>query len=355
MTPRNEIRCLKLINSAISTFDLNLSGFVVLTEAASNYYMLTPMIAALANADRVYAITKDSKHGKAADICEATHGLAQRWGISSKVEVILSRNDPRISDADIVTNLGFVRPLDKTLLRSLKPMVAIPLMWETWEYRKEDLDLQEAKRLGIPVLGTNESHKSLKTMEYIGIAALKMLLNMDIEIICSDIVVLGNDDFANPIILNISNAGGTPYYLNVTVQGEYDVKSFWKFIENADALIICEHRSKKPLIGMETQLSANEIYKRNPGVVVIHMCGNVPTHEIRNSGLRYSPPSFALPGFMSVTSDYVGPKPLIELHTAGLHIGELLARKRRRGLDRIDAEKAVLKETSLAQRFNFVA
>ncbi len=354
MLPKNEIRCLRLIKQAIETFSIDLSGFIVLTEAATNYYMLTPLIAAMANATMVYAITKDSRYGKAAEIRETTLGLAQRWGVSSQVEVIISRDDPRIADADIIINLGFVRPLDKAFLRRLKTTAVIPLMWETWEYRKEDMDIQEAYRLGIPILGTNESHQKLETMKYIGITALKLLLSMDIEVLCSNIVVLGSADFANPIVATISNAGGIPHFFKVTNQGEYDVSSFWTSIEIGDALIICDHRSKKPLFGMETEPSAQDIYKLNPGLVVIHICGNVAAREIADAGLRYSPSSFAIPGFMSVTTDYVGPKPLIDLHAAGLHIGELLARKRKQGLNRIEAEKAVLKETSLAQGFNCV-
>ncbi len=350
----NVYRSKSLINAAIEKFHLDLSGLVVLTEAATNYYMLTPMIAALANADKVYAITRDSRYGKAKDVHAATLDLAQIWGINSKIEIILSRDDQRIVDADIVTNLGFVRPLDKTFLISLKSTVAIPLMWAAWEYRKEDLDLEEARRLGIPVLGTNELDHRLQTTKYVGITALKLLLNMDIEVFCSNIVIMGSNDFAQPIREVISNVGGISHCLEVTSKGEYDVKSFWESIDSADALVICDHRSKKRLFGIEKRPSAKDIYRRNPGLVVIHICGNVETNEIASAGLKYSSSSFAAPGFMTVTTDYVGPKPLIDLHTAGLHIGELLAKKRRQGLNRMETEEAVLQETTLAQGFSCV-
>ena len=49
----NETRCHQLINQAISLFALDLSNMIVLTEAATGYYMLTPLIAALAGAERV--------------------------------------------------------------------------------------------------------------------------------------------------------------------------------------------------------------------------------------------------------------------------------------------------------------
>jgi hypothetical protein len=54
---------------------------------------------------------------------------------------------------------------------------------------------------------------------------------------------------------------------------------------------------------------------------------------------------------MSVATDYIGPTPLIKLHTAGLKVGESLARARLKGLNGLEAELAVLRANSLAQGF----
>ncbi|MYE91551.1 hypothetical protein F4X33_21435, partial [Candidatus Poribacteria bacterium] len=146
----------KLINNAIDTYDLNLSGLTVFTEAASGNYVVTPLIAALAGSDRVFAITCDSRHGKAADVRDVTLELAQRWGVDDRVEVVSDKIPSLLSQVDIVTNLGFVRPIDKEVIAYLKPTAVLPLMWETWEFREADLDLSECRRVGIMVLGTNE-------------------------------------------------------------------------------------------------------------------------------------------------------------------------------------------------------
>ena len=42
----------KLIGDAIDTYNLDLSGLTVFTEAASGNYVVTPLIAALAGSDR---------------------------------------------------------------------------------------------------------------------------------------------------------------------------------------------------------------------------------------------------------------------------------------------------------------
>jgi hypothetical protein len=54
---------------------------------------------------------------------------------------------------------------------------------------------------------------------------------------------------------------------------------------------------------------------------------------------------------MSVATDYVGPRPLIDLHTAGLAVGTALTRARRRGLSRSEAEAEVLERVSFSQAF----
>ena len=71
----------------------------------------------------------------------------------------------------------------------------------------------------------------------------------------------------------------------------------------------------------------------------------------RSATLRCAPEIFAAAGSMSVTTDYVGPKPLIDLHAAGLRVGELLTRARQRGLDARAAELAVLETCPFAQDF----
>lgn len=347
---QNEIRCLRLINQAIEKFKLDLSGFVILTEAATNYYMLTPMIAALANADKVYAITRDSRYGKAADVWAATMGLAQRWGLSSKIEIILSREDPRIGDADIVTNLGFVRPLDKDFLHNLKTTAVIPLMWETWEYRPEDLDLAECRRLGIPVLGTNEHHSELRIFKYIGHIALKVLFEAGIEVFGSYIVVIGGGEFAQQTVKTLRAAGAQVTPLAPRIEGEL-TSAIRRTLCKADAVVVVEHHSCDMLIGSQGNIASDVLYSLNPGLVIVHICGAVERAALEKVGLHCYPERFAFPGYMSLTTDYLGPKPLIDLHTAGLTVGERMARFRVEGLPALQTESRVLTETLLAQGF----
>lgn len=347
----NEIRAQQLVRQAIKTFSLDLHGLVVLTEAASGLYALTPLIAACAGADRVLALTRDSRFGSATAMRDMTMALARRWAIADRVKVLLSRDDEQISTADIVTNLGFVRPLDMALLTRLKPTVAIPLMWETWEFRPADLDLEACRRLGIPVLGTNEHVPELQTIGYIGHLSLKLLFDLDIEIFRSRIVVIGSGEFASVAVTALEGAGAFVVQLVPTSVGRLEYAEAREVLRDLDAVVIVEHHSRTQLIGQGSSVTATNLAEWSPGVVVAHICGAVDREDLRESRIQHAPAEIASAGHMSVATDYVGPRPLIELHTAGLRVGEALARARLHGLTAREAEDEVLQSLAVAQGF----
>jgi hypothetical protein len=329
----NENRVRRLVDESITTFNLDLSGLTVLTEAATGYYVLTPIIAAIANANKVYAITRDSRYGSGQTVRDRTLDLARQWNLSDQIEIVFSKNDKRIGEADIVTNLGFVRPLDSPLLNQLKSTAVIPLMWETWEYRSEDIDLTECFRLGIPVLGTNEHHPLLETQRYIGPLALKLLFELDIEVYQSNILVVGSGDFGKYTLQSLKNAKATVHQIQA-VDGETlstdEVKSM---LTECDAIVFVEHLCRDLLLGRGGQLTAQVLHELNPGIVIAHIAGSVNQQDIEEVGIPFRPNYIAPSGYMSVALDYLGPHPVINLHTAGLKVGELMARNRLSGAD----------------------
>lgn len=347
----NETRCLRLIHRAINVFGLDLSGLIVLTEAATGYYALTPLIAALAGAKHVYALTRDSRYGSAFTVQAGTMTLASSWCVADRVTVLFSRQDGRLGTADIVTNLGFVRPLDAAFLGRLKSTVAISLMWETWEYRPQELDLDACRRLGIVILGTDEHHPALQTMRYVGLLALKLLFELEIEVLSARVVVVGGGEFGNHATAALRTAGAEVTQLAVGGGKSLLAPSACDALRGCDAVVVAEHCNDELLIGPGGQLTATQLYELSPGVCVIHIAGGVDRSSLEAAGILCKPEQFAPVGHMSVTTDYLGPRPLIDLHTAGLKVGEALARARLGGALPNEAESLVLSTCRLAQGF----
>lgn len=344
-------RIKRLISESIFDFSLDLSGFCILTEAATGYYMFTPIIAALAHADYVLALTKDSQYGKASEVRENTMKLARNWHVDDRIHIIYDRNHKLIGNADIITNLGFVRPIDSSFLKRLKKTAVVPLMWETWEFRDEDIDLEACRRLQIPVLGTNEHHPDLRIFDYIGYIALKLLLEAEIEILNTKIAILGKGEFADQVHNTLKSVRADVCVIFQENCKNSNIEKAKDILKQIDALIVAEHHERKELIGAEGLITPKEISELNQYVTIIHICGNVDQNSLSENGIRCWPRSFADAGYMSVTTDYIGPKPLIRLHTAGLKVGECLAHVHSKNPSAFDSEVEVLANLELAQGF----
>lgn len=356
------LRVKKLLIDAIKKFELNLCGFNILTEAASGYFILTPIIAAIAGARKVYAITKDSQYASAEEVKKNTHLLAGYFGVKDKIEILTSLEKKIVKKIDIITNLGFVRPITKQFIDNLKPTAVIPLMWEPWEYRETDLDLKACFKRDILVLGTNEHNAQLQIFGYLGLVTIKLLFEMGIEVFKSNLLVVGTGDFGSIITKCLKKNGANAYWVtahksnypalaNLIVGTSLKDRKVKKILKNTDAIVFAEHNSKELLLGKNGQISGSILFKLNPSICIVHIAGNIQQSDLVKNCIQFIPSTIAEAGKMSVTTDYVGPKPLIDLHTAGLKIGEEMAHARKKGLSTEEARRKVLKN-SLAKDFS---
>jgi hypothetical protein len=197
------------------------------------------------------------------------------------------------------------------------------------------------------VLGTNEEHPDLEIFTYLGHVGMKLLFELDVEVFRSRIAVIGSGKFAASIRQMLLNAGAEAVDI---VAPERGMKRHACFRE-ADAIVVVEHRIGDLLLGPRGWLDPCWLAQINPGVGVAHICGKVDQASLALAGLRHAPSRLADAGYMSVTADYVGPRPLIDLHAAGLKVGEMLARCRLRGMSAVESELEVLRSSPLAQGF----
>ncbi|OGR90236.1 MAG: hypothetical protein A2992_07950 [Elusimicrobia bacterium RIFCSPLOWO2_01_FULL_59_12] len=328
-----------------------MSGLTVLTEAATGHYSLTASIAALAHAKNVYALTAESRFGTAQEAARQTTALADAWGVSGNVHILSSREDPRLHEVDLVTNLGFVRPINRALLGRLKPGVSIALMWEPWEFRESDLDLAACRELNIPVLGTQESHPALQLFDYVGLVAMKLLFELEIEVFRSRLIVVGQGVLAEKTLAVLTRNGAHATVLSGRPPETLSSGKAQDAFRQADAAVIVEHHLKESLIGPDGQITAFQLKDLNPGLSIAHICGAVDASQIETAQIPLAPRPIAPAGYMSVLTNYVGPKPLIDLHAAGLKVGSGLARERQAGHAGAAAEERVLRTLDLAVGF----
>ena len=94
-------------------------------------------------------------------------------------------------------------------------------------------------------------------------------------------------------------------------------------------MVILEHRYDQEILGKSTPKICN--FLSDSQVPVIHICGLLDKTYLGLHNISKYPGAYVEPGYMTVTTSYLGCKPVIDLHTAGLHVGSLVSKPRKKG------------------------
>jgi hypothetical protein len=335
-------RSLRLIQDIIEFLEIDLDGVVVLTEIGSGNFIYTPFIAACAGSTEVYCVAKDSPYGLAEEIIAEGMKLAQEWKLSSRIHPSTSVRPEIISKADIVTNLGFLRPIDQHFISYMKAGAVIPYMREAWEYRAEDVDLKACNENNIPVMGTYENYHGLGVFDHCGPLAVKLLFEMGLEVKDNHIVVISLDNFGDLLFQYLTKCGA-----QVQLIGN-DFHSL-QVKERIDALIVACYTIEDVIIGRGGWIDPRKLAKFHPECSILQFVGAVDIVSIKESGLNYFPSIPVGPKRMSKTLAYLGPKPVIDLHAAGFKVGEMMLREVRAGFNASSVVKKLTFLDSLCQ------
>lgn len=320
-------RFAKLIKKSFNKFQIDLRGKILLTEAATGNFVCTPMLAAMAGAS-VFAIAKDSKFGSVNQSRNEVLSVAKELNIENQITIIQGLDELYLGNIDVVTNTGFVRPINKFLIDKLKPDCVIPLMWEPWEFRPDDLDLESATRKGIKVYGTNESDPRLQTMHYIGLIALYFLLKEKRSPTSSKILLIGCEKFNKAIEGELKKLN---YSVTSFLTDDYKNSDIGEY----DTIIVAEHINPKLIIGDSSEAKIEKL-AFSDDQLIIHISGNVDFNSI---SCRHYPDNPAPFGFMSYTTDFVDPIAVIDLHSAGLKVAEGMLEGNKRSLKGVEFNK----------------
>ncbi len=322
----NHRRLVRLMNAAIDRCGLDLAGYTVLTEAASGAYVVTPVLAAMAGAD-VYALGTGTAYASADEIEAATTGLAKLAGVADRVRLIRRKAAEYVAAADIVTNSGQVRPIDSEMIAQMKPSSVVPLMYEGWEYRASDVDLEACRARNIAVAGTNEQHSSVEVFSFLGLMAIKQLNDAGIEVRGSRIVLMCDNSFGPFIVRELENVGA-----EVAVTQRLTAEVLSPF---CDAILVAMRPREEHVI---TAADAELIQHVVPDAVLVQYWGDADRAAMAAAGVPVWPEQPPRSGHMGVLPSALGPEPIIRLQAGGLKVGQILAR----GIDEAAAEDLAL-------------
>lgn len=321
----------KSIRERINITRLNLSGLKILTEAATGAYCVTPVIAAMAGAKEVIAYTKDSRFGNIRDVFEQTHQLINAVDSALPIRIISTISTEEYGKADIITNSGHLRPITREYIMAMKPTAVIPLMYENWEFRKGDVDLDACREKGIKVAGTNEHHRLLDVFSFLGPLVVKALHNIFIPVIDSKIVIVSNNAFGLPIAKHLSRnmanvfcVGPKEVFLGSDAVLCGDLKEA-DIPSNIDACVI----ATTPMVSNTKTYRRTDLTEFIVNIcptACVHVWGDIDYELLKKSDIFLVPAEPVKEGHQGLMMSDVGPEPIIRLQTGGLKVGEVLVR-----------------------------
>jgi hypothetical protein len=317
----------------IQEMNIQLEGNCVLTEAASGAYACTPVLAALSGAE-VHAFARDSKYGSAEECINEVQALAELCRVSSRIHFHIEKNEMPWERATVITNSGALRPLDSAILQRVSSSCRIPLMFEAWEFRSQDLDLDFCKSKGILVAGTNERHPQVDVFGYLGDMVVRQIQDAKQTPYRNKFIVVSNNDFT-PYLCKplVSMSAGVGVYcpleykseienLGATYLGDWnstEIPDAWK---SASAVIytgspFSENLWKKfPLLNLEVWKSLNS-------PLFLRFAGDLNEADFIQHKIEFYP-SNVPPGHMGILPSAIGWDPIIRLQAGSLKVAELM-------------------------------
>jgi hypothetical protein len=309
----------------IAALDLDLRGLHVLTEAATGPYSATPVIAAAAGAT-VTAVAKASHHGSVADAIGHVMQLASELRVAGQIRITESLSASDIGSADIATNSGHLRPLDAAFISQMKPGAAIPLMYESWEFRPDDIDLEACRARGIRIAGTNECHAELRIFEFLGLLAVRGLFHCEIPVCLSRILLISDNPFAPHIANTLIQCGA-----QLEVFADAPIPASTPAIRRAadrpgayDAVVVAASPREEPIIG-RAGVARHAVDRIGEFGALVQLWGDVDRSCLPDV-LCY-PTIAPRKGHMGVLLSELGPDPVVRLQAGGLKVGEVLVKQ----------------------------
>lgn len=336
------------IEQAISRLELDLKGKTVLTEAATGAYVVTSVLAALAGAE-VFAFTKSTRYGSVDEVRNQTNALMKQFRGDHKLTVIDELSPDIISKADIITNSGHLRSLNREKLQHAKKGVVIPLMYEAWEWRDEDLDLDFCRQHNIKIGATNERHEDVDVFNYLGDMALKMIFDAGLCPYKNNYILICNNDFGPHIATVLSKVCGglavcdkkenkAKYaQLNIDWIGDFPDFNVPEKYRNCDAVIFTAYPFTDSWIGNNSEpISLKKLRSEINNPFILRYAGHIDEASCKNEIRIY--PEHVHAGHMGILPSAIGFDPIIRLQSGGLKAGELLLK------DKIDFKGSPLVE-----------
>jgi hypothetical protein len=294
-----------LVSGRIQACRLDLRGWVVITEAATNAYAVTAA-SALASGAEVWALAKESRFGSMEDCVADVSDLVAALGCDpADVQFVMAREDLPFEAANLVTNSGFVRPITAKDIGRLQSGTRIALMYEEWEARSGDIDYRAAREAGIEVIGVNEKHPLCDAFRFVGMIPVKAAQRRDWLSVDTRIGVVSDNAFGPEIVSAFSGLGHDAVLLDGAVPPQ-----------DLEVMIVAATPSS--VGGSQSREWATNMVLTSNAQKCVHVWGDLDYEMLEAKRLEVEPRVPPATGHQALGMETVGPEAVIRLQIAGM-------------------------------------
>jgi hypothetical protein len=278
--------------------------------------------------------------------------MGDRAAVASRIEVVTERSAAVYGAADVITNLGGVRPIDRSAIQHCKPTAALSLMFGGNDWRPHEVDLEACWQRGMAVAGVDEV--AIDLFRYTGLRITWFLLELGLEVVGCHLVLAGHGPVLGKVMVFLAGMGarvsavtGEPADWVESRGGRkvaerLDEPAAWEALASADALLTFDPTRQRAFIGPAGEILPELLAQISPGISVVNYSGHVDRAGLEAVGINCFPRHDPGGGHSANTIGEILPAPLIELHTTGLKVGEIMARARLGGLSGQEAEQVAI-------------
>ena len=199
------------------------------------------------------------------------------------------------------------------MVELLPKKAVIALMFEAWEFRGTDIDLDACRDRGIRIAAVNERHADVGVFSFLGPLCVRLLRDAETNVEGKRIAVLCDNPFADFLLDGLVDAGARATLFQSPAQlteGPWDV------------VVMALLPRECPLGPYQLELIANKA----PDALVAQFWGDIDRTAVRELGLRICPVDEPGRGHMGILLNRLGFEPIVRLQTGSLSAAEIVRR-----------------------------
>jgi hypothetical protein len=195
---------------------------------------------------------------------------------------------------------------------------------------------------------------AIDLFRFTGLRLIWFLLELGLETVgCRFVFVGGGPAFAKVMaflsrlgaeVLAVTHDAGDSVRASggQKVAGDLHEPQAWEALQNSDALFTFDPLRERDFIGLAGELTPEELAQIAPAISVVNYSGKVDRAGLQAVGINCFPRHDPGGGHSANTIGEILPAPVIELHVAGLRVGQIMARARLEGRSHLEAEQAAV-------------